>query len=79
MSEPPANPNQPEPVRPAAPRRVVADWEYRTAYNQGFQVRLPPALHDRLSEWAKQERRSLSGLVIEILEEAVRRRGGWQE
>ena len=80
MFEPPADPNQPEPVRPAVPRRVVPDWEYETAYiYNGFQMRIPAGLHDRLCEWAKQERRSFRALVIEILEEAVRRRGGWQE
>jgi hypothetical protein len=32
-------------------------------------------LHDRLSEWAKQERTPPAALVVEILEEAIRRRG----
>jgi hypothetical protein len=76
MPEPPADLNQPEPVRPAAPRRVVADWEYKTAYIPTFQVRIPAGLHDRLCEWARQERKPLTALFIEILEEAVRRRGG---
>jgi hypothetical protein len=76
MPEPPADLNQPEPVRPAAPRRVVADWEYETAYIPTFQVRIPVGLHDRLCEWASQERKSSNALIIEILEEAVRRRGG---
>ena len=76
MPEPPADLNQPEPVRPAAPRRVVADWEYKTAYIPTFQVRIPAGLHDRLCEWARQECKPLTALFIEILEEAVRRRGG---
>ena len=76
MPEPPADLNQPEPVRPAAPRRVVADWEYETAYIPTFQIRIPAGLHDRLCEWARQERKPLTALFIEILEEAVRRRGG---
>ncbi len=40
MPEPPADPNQPEQSSPAAPRRVIADWEHRTAYIQTFQVRI---------------------------------------
>ena len=46
----------PQPGGPAAPRRVIAEWEYRTAYIETFQVRLPAGLHERLREWAKQER-----------------------
>ena len=76
MSEPQANPDRPEPVRSAAPRRDVADWEYRTAYIQHFQVRMPVGLHDRLCRWAKQEHKPPGDLLIETLEEAVRRRGG---
>ena len=74
----PDPPNPPEPVQPVAPRRVVADWEYKTAYDQGFQVRVTPALHERLCQWAKRDRRSVNYLVIEILEEAVQRRSGRQ-
>jgi hypothetical protein len=74
MPEPPADVNQREPVRPAAPRRVVADWEYETAYIPTFQVRMPAGLHERLCEWAKQGREPTHRLVIEILEEAVSRR-----
>jgi hypothetical protein len=76
MPEPPADLSQPEPARPGAQRRVVTDWEYRTSYIQYFQVRLPAGLHDRLCEWAKQEGKPSSDLVIEILEQAVHRRGG---
>jgi hypothetical protein len=79
MPELPADPDRPEPDRPAAPRRVVADWEYRTTYIPDFQLRLPPGLYERLRERAKRERKSLNTLIVEILEEAVRRRGGWHE
>jgi hypothetical protein len=76
MPEPPADVNHPEPVRPAASRRVVADWEYKTAYIPTFQVRMPVGLHERLCEWAKQGRKPPERLVIEILEEAARRHDG---
>jgi hypothetical protein len=75
MLEPPADLNRPEQDRPALPRRVVAAWEYRTASIPTFQVRIPAGLHDQLSEWAKQERKPPGALVVEILEEAIRRRG----
>jgi hypothetical protein len=75
MTERPTDPNRPDSVRPAAPCRVVADSEYRTAYIETFQIRIPARLHERLCEWAKQERGSLTDLVVDILEEAVRRRG----
>jgi hypothetical protein len=71
MPEPPTDLNQPEQRCPAAPRRVVADWEYQTAYIPTFQVRITAGLHNRLYEWAKQERKPLVALLIEILEEAV--------
>jgi hypothetical protein len=58
MPEPPADSNEPEQCCPAPPRRVVADWEYRTAYIPTFQVRITAGLHDRLCEWAKQARGS---------------------
>ena len=54
MSEPRANRDKPESVPPAAPRRVVASWEYSTAYIQHFQVRVPAGLNDRLCQWARQ-------------------------
>jgi hypothetical protein len=75
MPEPPGNPNRPETLRPAAPRRDVPDWEYRTAYIQRFQVRLPAELSVRLRGWAQQDRRPAEDLLIDILEEAVRNRG----
>ncbi len=76
MPEPPTDVNQPAPGCPASPRRVIAEWEYRTAYIETFQVRLPTGLHERLREWAERERKLPRDLCIEILEEAVRRRGG---
>jgi len=76
MSEPPSNVNQPDPARPQAPRRVISDWEYRTAYLPSFQVRLPSGLHKRLCDWAEQECKPPQELVIEILEEEGRRREG---
>ncbi len=75
MPDPPADLNQPEQRCFAAPRRVVADWEYKTAYVPTFQVRMTAELHNRLGEWAKQERKPPGALLIEILEEAVHRRG----
>ena len=59
-------------------RRVIPDWEYRTAYVEQFQVRVPSALHDRLREWAEQEGKLPRDLVVEILEEGVRGREGSQ-
>jgi len=76
MSEPQANRDRPEPVRPAAPQREVADWEYRTAYLQHFQVRISVGLHDRLCQWAEQEHKPPGDLLVVTLEEAVRQRGG---
>ncbi len=76
MSEPDANDNRPEPVRLATPRRVVADWEYRTSYVPTFQVRLSADLHERLCQWARQEDKPLSDLLIEVLGQAVQHRGG---
>jgi predicted HicB family RNase H-like nuclease len=36
-----------------------------------FQVRMPPAIHERLSGWAKEDRLSLNALVVELLQKAV--------
>jgi len=36
-----------------------------------FQVRMPPTLHARLSEWAKDEKQSLNALIVRILESSV--------
>jgi hypothetical protein len=74
MSELPAAPDHPEAGGPTAPRRVVPDWEYQTAYIPSFQVRMSAELHERLSAWARQAGKSSQGLMIEILEEAIRRR-----
>jgi hypothetical protein len=75
MLEPPADLNRPEQGRPAVPRRVVAAGEYRTASIPTFRVRIPAGLHDRLAEWAKRQRKPPGALFVEILEEAIRRRG----
>jgi predicted HicB family RNase H-like nuclease len=75
MPDPPADLNRPEQRSSETPRRVVADWEYETAYIPTFQVRMNAALHNQLCEWAKQERKPLGALLVEILEEAVCRRG----
>ncbi|KAJ3055151.1 hypothetical protein HK102_011412 [Quaeritorhiza haematococci] len=75
MSESQANPDRPDPAPPVAPRREVADWEYTTSYIPAFQVRLPERLHAPLIPWAEQERKTLSALVVEILEQAVSTRG----
>lgn len=76
MSEFKGDFDPPEPVRLAAPRREVADWEYRTAYFEHLQVRIPANAHARLCEWAGEEQKPLEVLLIETLEEAVRRRNG---
>ena len=76
MPEPPGDASQLDPGRPAAPNRVIPEWEYKTAYIQTFQVRIPARLYHRLCEWARQERKLPRDLCIELLEEAVRRRGG---
>jgi hypothetical protein len=75
MPDPPADLNEPKQGCSEPPRRVVADWEYKTAYIPGFQVRFTAGLHNRLCEWAKQERKSPGELLVEILEEAVCRHG----
>jgi hypothetical protein len=79
MTEPTANLEPPEQGRPQPPRRAVAPWEYRTAYIESFQLRLPDALYQRLRSRAQRERTPLADLLIAILEEAVRRRGGQAE
>jgi predicted HicB family RNase H-like nuclease len=75
MPDSPSDLDQPEQRCSEPPRRVVADWEYKTAYIPGFQVRVTAGLHNRLCEWAKQERKPLGALLVEILEEAVCRHG----
>jgi hypothetical protein len=75
MPESPVDHDRPNPVRPAAPRRAIADWEYRTAYLNNFQMRLPAELHERLRGWAERDRRPAMDLLIDLLQEAVLRRG----
>ena len=76
MSEPSSDPDRHDPAHPDRPRRVVADWEYRTAYDCFFQIRMHSALHDRLCRWARQEGIPWTELALEILEREVGRRGG---
>jgi predicted HicB family RNase H-like nuclease len=40
-----------------------------------FQVRMPPALHEKLSSRAMDEKASLNALIVEILREAMERSG----
>ena len=32
-----------------------------------FQIRMPPALHERLASWAKEDKASLNALIVSIL------------
>ena len=41
---------------------------------RSFVLRLPPALHDELRQWADAELRSLNAHIEYLLREAVRRR-----
>jgi len=41
---------------------------------KAFLIRIDPALHDALAEWAAQELRSLNGQIEYILKEAVNKR-----
>lgn len=75
MSEPQADPVPPDPM-PSPPRRLVPEYDYRTAYIQRFLIRMPQPLHDNLSDWASRETKSPGDLVIEILEDAFRKRKG---
>ena len=36
-----------------------------------FQIRMPPALHERLASWAKEDKASLNALIVGILERAM--------
>lgn len=36
-----------------------------------FQIRMPPALHERLASRAREEKASLNALIVRILEQAV--------
>ena len=74
MAVPGADAEPPDPARPPVQRRVVPDWEYKTAYYDFFQCRLPVPLQDRLNGWAARQGKRLEDLVIEILEVAVAER-----
>jgi len=37
-----------------------------------FQIRMPPGLHEKLASRAKDDKESLNGLVVEILQEALK-------
>jgi len=39
-----------------------------------FQIRMPPALQEKLSGWAKQDKVSLNALVVETLQKALKNR-----
>ncbi len=36
-----------------------------------FQIRMPPALHEQLASWAKDDKASLNALIVGILEKAI--------
>lgn len=36
-----------------------------------FQIRMPPALHEQLASWAKEEKASLNALIVGLLEKAI--------
>jgi len=36
-----------------------------------FQIRMPPALHEQLASWAKDDKVSLNALIVGILEKAA--------
>ncbi len=36
-----------------------------------FQIRMPPALHEQLASWAKEDKASLNALIVGILEKAI--------
>ena len=35
-----------------------------------FQIRMPPALHEKLANWAIKDRESINNLIVGILERA---------
>jgi hypothetical protein len=41
-----------------------------------FQIRMPPALHERLASMARGDKKSLNALVVGLLEEATARQDG---
>ena len=38
-----------------------------------FQIRMPPALHEKLANWAVKDRESINNLIVGILERAEER------
>ena len=38
-----------------------------------FQIRMPPALHEKLANWAVEDRESINNLIVGILERAEER------
>ncbi len=36
-----------------------------------FQIRMPPALHEQLASWAKDDKASLNALIVGLLEKAI--------
>ena len=36
-----------------------------------FQIRMPPLLHEQLASWAKEDKASLTALIVGILEKAI--------
>lgn len=41
-----------------------------------FQIRMPPALHEQLASWAKDDKASLNALIVGILEKAIQTHQG---
>ncbi|WP_020466166.1 toxin-antitoxin system HicB family antitoxin [Singulisphaera acidiphila] len=39
-----------------------------------FQVRMPPALHEQLASWAKEDKASLNALIVSILKNDAEQR-----
>lgn len=39
-----------------------------------FQIRMPPALHEQLATWAKEDKASLNALIVGLLEKAIESR-----
>jgi predicted HicB family RNase H-like nuclease len=36
-----------------------------------FQIRMSPALHERLASWAREEKNSLNALIVSLLNQAA--------
>ncbi|SIO60040.1 HicB family protein [Singulisphaera sp. GP187] len=39
-----------------------------------FQIRMPPALHEQLASWAKEDKASLNALIVSILKNDAEQR-----